>query len=260
MKPLVFLCTPCYGGQLTTRYAAGLIDAIHTLDAYGCGWATRFVANESLITRARCRLAHDFLKSGGTHLFFIDADVGFDGGAVASMVEKQIKHRFDVLAALYPKKSLFWPGIIDAAQKNFDQATVESAGAKFPFNRKNRKTDTDEMFDGCVEVFDAPTGFMCIARQTIERVIEAAPHDWYLSDSESDYGQPTYLLFDTIVGDNRRFLSEDYAFCRKVQNAKMRVWVDTSVSLQHLGQYAFSGRMSDLIQPAGAAEIQEVQS
>ena len=60
----------------------------------------------------------------------------------------------------------------------------------------------------------------------------------------------------TLEGESwhkRRKLSEDYAFCRKVQKLGMKVWVDTTVELAHVGTHKFRGRVSDLLEPAEPA-------
>lgn len=241
--------------MVTCAYMTGVIDAMQALGAAGCGWNIRYAANESLITRARCRMAHEFLKvPGATHLMWIDADVGFKGTDVVKLVEKQLRHKLDVVCGLYPKKGIFWPGVVDAACKGMSSDVIESAGAKFPFTPRADSLDLD--LDGCIAVHDAPTGFMLIPRATLERVIAKEPNDWYLSDSEQDYGQPIYRLFDTLVvetqhGDGsrgKRLLSEDYAFCRKVQACGMRVWVDTTIETQHVGTHFFKGRVADQLE------------
>jgi hypothetical protein len=44
------------------------------------------LGHEPLIPRARSFLADEFLRSDASHLFFIDADIGFDPKAVITML------------------------------------------------------------------------------------------------------------------------------------------------------------------------------
>jgi hypothetical protein len=45
-----------------------------------------FMMNESLITRARNALAHNFLKTDCSHLMFIDADIRFNPADIPPMI------------------------------------------------------------------------------------------------------------------------------------------------------------------------------
>jgi hypothetical protein len=50
------------------------------------------VMNESLITRARNELARVFMESDCDYLMFIDADIAFDGNAVAQLMAVGSRH------------------------------------------------------------------------------------------------------------------------------------------------------------------------
>ncbi len=51
-----------------------------------------------------------------------------------------------------------------------------------------------------------------------------------------------YTFFDTMVEPvTKEYLSEDYAFCKRVQNAGYDVWMDLYTNLSHTGQVTFSG-------------------
>ena len=69
-----------------------------------------------------------------------------------------------------------------------------------------------------MEVREAPTGFMCIKRQVFDRLIAAYPELQYVPDwPKGTYpeGGVHYRFFDVMVDpESRRYLSEDYGFCR----------------------------------------------
>jgi len=51
-----------------------------------------------------------------------------------------------------------------------------------------------------------------------------------------------YLLFDTMIDpDSNRYLSEDYAFCKRWNKVGGRVFIDTHSNLSHQGQKVFRG-------------------
>jgi len=47
---------------------------------------------------------------------------------------------------------------------------------------------------------------------------------------------------------DRRYLSEDYTFCRRWQEIGGDIWLDPSISLNHYGHFCFQGNPSAIIQ------------
>ena len=53
---------------------------------------------------------------------------------------------------------------------------------------------------------------------------------------------PHYRFFDVLAEPgNGRYLSEDYAFCRRWQSIGGQVFIDTRSSLEHQGLRTYSG-------------------
>ena len=52
-----------------------------------------------------------------------------------------------------------------------------------------------------------------------------------------------YAFFDTSIDDeSRRYLSEDYTFCRRWQKMGGSIWTDPEIVLNHVGTHTFRGR------------------
>ena len=98
----IFIATPMYGGQNYGFYLQSLLQLNNVLREAEIECTMSFMFNESLITRGRNALAHGFLKTDCTHLFFIDADIQFHAPDVLQM----IKEDKDVICGIYPKKDL----------------------------------------------------------------------------------------------------------------------------------------------------------
>jgi hypothetical protein len=47
---------------------------------------------------------------------------------------------------------------------------------------------------------------------------------------------------------SKRYLSEDYFFCQKIQKAGMKVWLLPWIQLTHIGSYMFGGSLIDIAQ------------
>jgi GT2 family glycosyltransferase len=53
-------------------------------------------------------------------------------------------------------------------------------------------------------------------------------------------------LFDTAIDSSGAYLSEDYAFCRRVRAAGMQVWLVPWIELAHVGNMAFTGSIPEI--------------
>jgi hypothetical protein len=50
-----------------------------------------------------------------------------------------------------------------------------------------------------------------------------------------------------IDPESRRYLSEDYTFCRRWQEMGGDVWLDPRTALNHIGHYTFRGNIRKLL-------------
>ncbi|RYY97033.1 MAG: hypothetical protein EOO24_20335, partial [Comamonadaceae bacterium] len=101
-----FVATPSYSGELSSQYVGGLLGLVNLAWQHGFSVQTRFLDGDSLITRARSRLVAEFMADARwTHLFWIDADIGFAPEAALRL----LLAGHDVVAGVYPRKSDGWP-------------------------------------------------------------------------------------------------------------------------------------------------------
>ena len=101
--------------------------------------------------------------------------------------------------------------------------------------------------DDFVEVAEAPTGFMCIKREVILRMMEHYPELNYMPEGADKQAKKDlyWLFFDCMVEpETKRYLSEDYAFCRRWRDMGGKVWADFQSDLGHLGQYMYRGNLA----------------
>jgi hypothetical protein len=249
----IFLGVPMYGGNCSGMFCKSTNDLSAMCAKYGIRLAFYYLFNESLVQRARNYVVDEFMRSDCTHLMFIDADIGFDPKDVLSLLGIQISDpdKYDVLAAPYPKKSIAWEKVkkaVDAgkAENPFD---LMHYGADYVFNPVIgiKSFRVDEM----VEVSEAGTGFMLIPRSAFEKYKKAYPELSYKPDhlrsDNFDGSREVMAYFDCEIDPNsRRYLSEDYFFCRNIRNAGMKVHMAPWMQLQHVGTYIFRGSMAAL--------------
>tara|TARA_B100001287_G_scaffold262491_1_gene252465 strand:- start:3122 stop:3946 length:825 start_codon:yes stop_codon:yes gene_type:complete len=250
-KQKPFFATPCYGGQIFESYLRGMIRLVHMLSVNQVQYLHSTIANESLVTRARNNLVAYFLSTDCTHLFFIDADIEFDPSSVISMLIKDE----DVVLGAYPKKGINWTSIEKAVKGNIPLEKLEKFQAEYVLNFKfeseeRRKAGKLTLNNGLIELLDGGTGFMCIKRSVIEKMINAYPETKYVNDINlgAEYENNCYSLFDTMhCPDSNRYLSEDYTFCRRWQSLKGKIWLDPTVNLNHKGTHNFLGNISSIL-------------
>ncbi len=241
-----YIATPNYGGALTTNYVRSLLGLVNLAYQHGFAMQTRFLDGDSLITRARNRMVAEFMADARwTHLFWIDADIGFEPEAAMRLL---LAGR-DVVAGVYPHKTDAWPalGIAQSLPAGSTREDFEARYPSFPTNLlQQRAVDSD----GFMEVLDAPTGFMLIARHVFDRLATAMPELRYTPDGsghpEVRAGQPEapphYRFFDLMVEPGTgRYLTEDYAFCRRWQSLGGQVFVDARSRLTHQGLKTYTG-------------------
>lgn len=235
--------TPCYGGNVTVDYMLGQL----ALARYGLNIHYAILATESLVTRARNTIVAQFLSNPNlTHLLFIDADIGFEPQTVLRLLDAGKP----VVSSVYPHKRLDWDRIKLVAPSAADGKDLEQKSLSYVATLKD--LDNIEHENGFIKVHDAPTGFMLIERSVFDVLRKKYPEQQYRTDQDAASAGGAdpdnfWLFFDTMVDpDSKRYLSEDYAFCRKWQMAGGETWIDIMSSLVHVGRYAFHGDISKL--------------
>lgn len=251
-----FIATPCYGGNLLEPYFRSSIKLMSFFNHHNIPLAFGTIANESLVTRARNVLLAYFLNSDYTHLMFIDADIEFE----LEDVLKLYAHNKDVVVGAYPKKGVMWSRIRETLalpenkEKQMTDTEIAALGSDYAINFKfeNRELKTIKVVNGLIPLHDAGTGFMMIKREAILKMLSAYPELKYNNDVAISNGDNLkdkfYALFDTMIDPiDRRYLSEDYTFCRRWQDLGGDIWLDPSISLNHYGHFSFRGNPNAII-------------
>ena len=250
----LIICTPCYGGVVTEGYAQAMFSLSGVCAQYGIGVGYATIANESLVTRARNELVHAFLQNTkATHMMFIDADIKFDPRSIVRMLLADQ----DVVVGAYPLKTLNWETVVDksknsnlTAQDAPKEASMYVINVHKPDSEMVGKQVDVQIVNGLLEVYDAGTGFMLMKRHVLEKMMEAYPDTMYYSDkdmTEDVEKRKRYALFDTMIDSDKRYLSEDYTFCRRWQELDGKIHLDVNTHLSHIGTYTFVG--NNLVKP-----------
>lgn len=225
----LFIATPMYGGNCTGNYTNSLLQLSNTLLANNINWKNKFAFNESLITRARNYLTHEFLKSDCTHLLFIDADIEFNSNDVISM----LKADKDIICGAYPKKTINWNYIAEASKNNIPANRLQEFSGEFVLHLLDGQNEIEVEADKPFEVLNSGTGFMMIKREVFDKI--KVP-------SYNFHGEQNKEYFTTAIVNND-LLSEDYYFCKLARDIGYKIYIAPWVKLSHVGTYAFTGSL-----------------
>jgi|TARA_R110002153_G_scaffold7259_3_gene32654 hypothetical protein len=250
----IFIATPCYGGQIGEPYFRSMMKLAILCNKYDIPYTVSTLANESLITRGRNTLVSFFMENkDATHLFFVDADIEFNPEDMLRMVA----YDKPVVVGAYPKKAINWESIISAARNSEKEtpSSIEGHSSNYVVNfdfvkdEKGEVTPGVQINENLVKLKDAGTGFMCIRKDVIQKMFDAHEELKYVNDINVDmkYEPFMYSLFDGIIDPvSRRYLSEDYTFCRRWQDLDGEVYLDPRTALNHVGHYTFRGNIRKL--------------
>ena len=235
----LFLSTPCYGGLCLEPYLTSILRLQILMIQKGHQLMIDTTENESLVHRARnVSVARFMQKTDADYFMFIDADVHFDPESVVRLLESG----HDISVACYPKKCVMW----DQAKvcvKNGDQRDPAKMASSLVvnFGAANRP-----VINGFIEILDGPTGFMMIKREVFKNLEEKFPELWCKNDHQNRDFDDYHACFDCMIDpESRRYLSEDYAFCRRYQQTGGKIFADINTTLGHVGNLPFSACMND---------------
>ncbi len=235
----LFLATPCYGGLCLEKFMTSVIKLQIELIKEGIQLMIDTTENESLVHRARNVAVGRFMQKTDADLFmFIDADVDFNADSVVRLV----RSGHDVSVAIYPKKVVMW----DQAKTAIEQGDNRNMAMLSSSLVANIGAHRRSVENGFVEVLDGPTGFMVITRKAFEKMHEHFTDLNCKNDHQNRDFDEYCAVFDCMIDpESRRYLSEDYAFCRRWQQVGGKIYADIHTTLGHVGNLPFSGCMND---------------
>jgi hypothetical protein len=234
--------SPSHDGKFFQNYVTSLLNFTIEAERLGMRLQVLLHQGESLVTRARNNCVAQFLANPNwTHLFWIDADIGFSAQAAFRL----LLSGYDIAAGVYPLKRENWPG--EGVAAGTTQQQFEATFTRYTVNAKaseiSSKVELEVQPDGFMKMTEAPTGFMVIKRAVFERLMASYPDLNYVPDSigEADRGLH-YRFFDVMVDpETRRYLSEDYGFCRLWSGLGESIYIDANSNLTHQGSKLYRG-------------------
>jgi len=252
----IFIGTPCYGGMITADYFKSCMQLVALAASKKIELQFGTIGNESLITRARNTIVSMFLDDKdyvGSHLLFIDADVGFG----PANIDRLIRADKDIVCGIYPRKCIHWDQVIRAVKENPNITEEQVSYKALGYNLNFEDVSNIKLQGGYTEVMEAATGMMLIKRDVFKKLQEAYPDRKYKSDQivngnrwKSDNCYDFFGVGKLPWDKEERYLSEDYYFSRLWSNIQGKIWADVASPLVHHGNMHFKGHVGTIFSVA----------
>ena len=209
----VLIGTPSYDGRIDVWFANSLIQTVKIAEKKGIYVHAIYVSYDSLIQRARNSLFRLALQGGYDDLFFIDSDCEWDPEWFFSILDR-------------PE-----PIVGGALIKKTDKEgyTVKLTNKKLNYSNDNK----------LIEVDGVGTGFMKVSRFALEKL-------WEISDAYMSEGEEHRMICDIKV-ENGDLISEDYVIANKWKGLGYKVWLDPTITLNHIGTKKYKGDFAKFI-------------
>ena len=214
----LLIALPCYGGIVSDKTAKGLFNLGKELRTAGIDHGLLTMANESLITQGRSKMANFFINNTEyERILFIDSDIGFSPEDVFNL----LKHDKDMVCGAYPMKSI---------------------PLKYNYNISKPPVEEGEL----VKIDNVGFGFAMIKRRVFEDIVKRYGEElkYYPATDNSNY-PPTEKEYHNSyhyfleLKKNMSYLPEDFSFFERAQSVGYTAWLNTNIRLAHVGSHVF---------------------
>ncbi len=213
----VLIGTPSYDGRIDVWFANSLLGTVkmaHDKDIFVHAIYTSY---DSLIQRARNSLFKLAIDGKYDDLFFIDSDAEWEPEWFFRLLERPEP----IIGAALVKKS-----------------STEGYTVKL-MDKELKKSEDGKL----IEVDGVGTGFLKIGRFALEKL-------WEISEEYTSEGQKHRMVCDIKI-ENGDLISEDYILCNKWKSLGYKVWLDPTITLNHIGTKKFKGDFNAFITKHG---------
>jgi glycosyltransferase involved in cell wall biosynthesis len=213
----VLIGTPSYDGRIDVWFANSLLGTVKLAHEKEIFVHAIYTSYDSLIQRARNSLFKLAIDGKYDDLFFIDSDAEWEPEWFFRLLERPEPF---VGGALVKKSS--------------------NEGYTVKLLDKHLKKSEDGKL---IQVDGVGTGFLKINRFALEKL-------WEMSDEYMSEGEKHRMVCDIKV-ENGDLISEDYILCNKWKSLGYKVWLDPTITLNHIGTKKFKGDFNAFITKHG---------
>ena len=216
----VLIATPSIDGRVDVWYCNSLLQTVKLAMQRGIYMHAVYTSYDSLIQRCRNSLVKIALQQDFDDLIFIDSDVEWDPEWV-----------FNLLRAPEPVVG----GALVKKTEDNEGYTVKLVNKELQWNEA--KT--------LIEVDGVGTGFLKISKFALQQLWEMSTP--YIDDKRDE---ETRMVFDVIIKDGE-LISEDYVACNKWKSLGYKIWLDPTITCNHIGNKKYKGNFEKFIESGG---------
>jgi glycosyltransferase involved in cell wall biosynthesis len=213
----VLIGTPSYDGRIDVWFANSLIETVKMAEKKGIFVHAIYTSYDSLVQRARNSLIKLAIDGKYDDLFFIDSDTEWEPDWFFNLLERPEP----IVGGALIKKT-------------------EKEGYTVKLLEKKLKHSEDKKL---LEVDGVGTGFMKVSKFAFDKL-------WLASDPYTSEGEQHRMVFDIKV-ENGDLISEDYVLCNKWKSLGYKVWLDPTITCNHIGIKKFKGDFKKFIAKNG---------
>ena len=202
----VLFGTPTYDGRVHVEFLQSLMDTVKLAPHAEIALYPVQISGDALVQRARNDLFAMAMETECDDIVFMDSDQEWN----AEWVMTLLNHPADVVGGVVVKKS-------------------DTPG----FNVKILPNGVTLDENGLMEVECIGTGFLRISRRAMQAV-------WDISPEYKDGDKVSRMVFDIQIIDGE-LISEDNVFCRKWRGLGEKVYIDPTITLNHIGSRKWGG-------------------
>jgi hypothetical protein len=238
----VLIGVPCFGGQVQYKSANSLIQLDRLLGEHKINRQIRFVANDSLVCRARNEFGNvalfdtDSVGRKFSHLLFLDADVATDPADILTM----LKADKPIIALPYAKKAIHWPSVVKAVQRGVRAEHLQHYSGDAVIN-----SDKPFPIREITPIKHAGMGAMLIQVQVLKALADAHPERRYeMSAFEKSLRstketEAVDFFRAGIYPGTKTYLGEDYSFIEDARSAGFETYLIPWAQTVHSGSYEY---------------------
>lgn len=208
----VLIGTPSYDGKLDVWYANSLVNTIKIAPYFDTLIMPVYMAYDALVQRARNDLVKLAVEEEFDDLIFIDSDQEWD----PEWVFKLLGYEEDMVGGTVVKKS---------EQTMFNVKAIDGA---LTINEK-----------GLIEVEAVGTGFLKVSKNALKKI-------WDASKEYKNEGRKCRMVFDIQI-KNGDLVSEDNVFCQKWRKLGGKVYIDPTMTCNHIGTKKYTGNFMEFL-------------
>lgn len=214
----IAISVPCYKGTVPIDWVCAFAGTQSALMQHGVKSFMQVRTNSGLIHAVRNELVHTALaKPEVTHILFVDDDVIWKPDDVLRLLAWSQKYPF--VCGVYSARDDNPTFFVDLDHTG-DHKIIKSS-------------------EGLLRARGVPGGFMLLKREVFEnpKLRAQCPVSHY---TRGDLKDELVCGFFDYIHEGLTGTGEDIAFCRRWRRAGGEIWVDPTISLQHVGTKAYA--------------------